>query len=85
MNPKTDAEIIAWFRKVRRYDSYTVSREQARKDVKGALPPSSTRTTALACRPACCRCWPASRREGAGHAQVRRAATRARSKSSAFR
>lgn len=39
MNPKTDAEIIAWFRKVRRYDAYTISREQARKDVKGALPP----------------------------------------------
>lgn len=39
MNPKTDAEIIAWFRKVRRYDSYSISREQARKDVKGALPP----------------------------------------------
>lgn len=38
MNPKTDAEIIAWFRKVRRYDEYTVSREQARKDIKGALP-----------------------------------------------
>ena len=38
MNPKTDAEIIAWFRKVRRYDEYTVSRDQARKDVKGALP-----------------------------------------------
>jgi hypothetical protein len=27
MNPKTDAEIIAWYRKVRRYDSYVVSRE----------------------------------------------------------
>ncbi len=39
INPKTDAEIIAWFRKVRRYDDYTVSREQARKDVKGTLPP----------------------------------------------
>ncbi|MGJ7610487.1 MULTISPECIES: alpha-2-macroglobulin family protein [unclassified Variovorax] len=39
MNPKTDADIIAWFRKVRRYDSYSISREQARKDVKGALPP----------------------------------------------
>lgn len=39
MNPKTDAEIIAWFRKVRRYDNFTVSREQARKDVKGPLPP----------------------------------------------
>ncbi|SEJ15777.1 hypothetical protein SAMN05518853_101811 [Variovorax sp. OK202] len=39
MNPKTDAEIIAWFRKVRRYDSFSISREQARKDVKGPLPP----------------------------------------------
>jgi uncharacterized protein YfaS (alpha-2-macroglobulin family) len=39
MNPKTDAEIIAWFRKVRRYDNYSISREQARKDVKGPLPP----------------------------------------------
>jgi uncharacterized protein YfaS (alpha-2-macroglobulin family) len=39
INPKTDAEIIAWFRKVRRYDDYTVSREQARKDVRGTLPP----------------------------------------------
>ncbi|WP_295988962.1 alpha-2-macroglobulin family protein [uncultured Variovorax sp.] len=39
MNPKTDAEIIAWFRKVRRYDNFTISREQARKDVKGPLPP----------------------------------------------
>lgn len=38
MNPKTDAEIIAWFRKVRRYDNYTVSRKQAARDVKGALP-----------------------------------------------
>ncbi len=39
LNPKTDAEIIAWYRKVRRYDSYTVSRDTARRDVKGALPP----------------------------------------------
>nr|WP_260602699.1 MG2 domain-containing protein [Variovorax sp. MHTC-1] len=39
MNPKTDAEIIAWFRKVRRYDTnYTVDRKQAARDVKGALP-----------------------------------------------
>lgn len=38
MNPKTDAEIIAWFRKVRRYDNYTVSRKLAARDVKGALP-----------------------------------------------
>ncbi len=39
LNPKTDAEIIAWYRKVRRYDNYTVSRDTARRDVKGALPP----------------------------------------------
>ncbi|MBT2323164.1 alpha-2-macroglobulin [Variovorax paradoxus] len=39
MNPKTDAEIIAWFRKVRRYDSnYTIERKEAARDVKGALP-----------------------------------------------
>ncbi|MDM0077856.1 MG2 domain-containing protein [Variovorax sp. J2P1-59] len=39
MNPKTDAEIIAWFRKVRRYDSnYTVTRQSAARDVKGSLP-----------------------------------------------
>jgi len=39
LNPQTDAEIIAWFRKVRRYDGYTVSRAAAGKDSKVALPP----------------------------------------------
>jgi len=38
LNPKTDAEIIAWFRKVRLYNDGTVERTQAAKDVKGALP-----------------------------------------------
>ncbi|WP_077000885.1 MG2 domain-containing protein [Variovorax sp. KK3] len=39
LNPKTDAEIIDWFRKVRRYDSnFTMARTQASRDVKGALP-----------------------------------------------
>ncbi|GAA4328828.1 MG2 domain-containing protein [Variovorax defluvii] len=39
LNPRTDAEIIAWFRKVRRYDSNdTVARKQAARDVKGPLP-----------------------------------------------
>ena len=39
MNPKTDAEIVAWFRKVRRYDTnYTIARSEAAQDVKGALP-----------------------------------------------
>ena len=36
--PGTDAEIIAWFRKVKRYDNYTVQRKQARRDVTGPLP-----------------------------------------------
>lgn len=39
LNPKSDAEIIAWFRKVRRYDGNdTMSRKRAARDVKGALP-----------------------------------------------
>ncbi|WP_422823515.1 MG2 domain-containing protein [Variovorax rhizosphaerae] len=39
LNPQTDSEIIAWFRKVRRYDnSYTVTRKVAARDVKGPLP-----------------------------------------------
>ncbi|RYF66163.1 MAG: alpha-2-macroglobulin, partial [Comamonadaceae bacterium] len=39
MNPQTDAEIIAWYRKVKRYDdSYTISRKDVARDVKGPLP-----------------------------------------------
>lgn len=38
LQPKTDAEIIAWFRKVQRYDDFTVPRKQAAMDVKGPLP-----------------------------------------------
>jgi hypothetical protein len=38
LQPKTDAEIIAWFRKVQRYDDFTVPRKQAAADVKGPLP-----------------------------------------------
>ena len=38
LQPRTDADIIAWFRKVRRYDNYTIGRSEARRDVKGALP-----------------------------------------------
>lgn len=39
MSPTTDAEIIAWFRKVRRYDSnYTLPRAEAARDMKGELP-----------------------------------------------
>ncbi len=38
LQPRTDADIIAWFRKVQRYDEYEVSRKQAAADVKGPLP-----------------------------------------------
>ncbi len=38
LQPKTDAEIIAWFRKVQRYNEYTIARSAAAVDAKGALP-----------------------------------------------
>ncbi|MBY0455263.1 MAG: alpha-2-macroglobulin [Burkholderiaceae bacterium] len=38
LQPTTDADIIAWYRKVQRYDSFIVERSQARRDVKGPLP-----------------------------------------------
>ncbi|MBV7427537.1 MULTISPECIES: Ig-like domain-containing alpha-2-macroglobulin family protein [unclassified Acidovorax] len=38
LKPRTDADIIAWFRKVQRYDNYVVNRKQARQDVSGPLP-----------------------------------------------
>ncbi|WP_311223556.1 MULTISPECIES: MG2 domain-containing protein [unclassified Acidovorax] len=38
LRPTTDADIIAWMRKVRRYDSGSISRTDARRDIKGALP-----------------------------------------------
>jgi hypothetical protein len=38
LQPKTDADIIAWFRKVQRYNDFTVPRSQAAADVKGPLP-----------------------------------------------
>ncbi len=38
LQPRTDADIIAWFRKVQRYDEYEVSRKTAAADVKGPLP-----------------------------------------------
>nr|WP_233168297.1 MG2 domain-containing protein [Xylophilus sp. ASV27] len=39
LRPQTDAEIIAWFAKVQRYDASSVPRAQAARDVQGALPP----------------------------------------------
>lgn len=38
LRPQSDADIIAWFRKVQRYDNYLVDRGQARRDVTGPLP-----------------------------------------------
>ena len=38
MQPRTDAEIVAWFRKVQRYDRFSVSRARAAKEVRGPLP-----------------------------------------------
>ena len=39
LQPKTDADIIAWYSTVRRFDETTVSRRLAAEQVKGALPP----------------------------------------------
>jgi alpha-2-macroglobulin len=38
LQPATDADIIAWFTKVQRYDNAYVRRSVAAQDVKGALP-----------------------------------------------
>ncbi|MEY3445498.1 MAG: hypothetical protein RIR45_253, partial [Pseudomonadota bacterium] len=38
LQPTTDADIIAWFQKVQRFDAFMVSRQQAAKDVSGPLP-----------------------------------------------
>jgi hypothetical protein len=38
LQPATDADIIAWYLKVQRYDNFNVSRNVAARDVKGSLP-----------------------------------------------
>ncbi|MES2633389.1 MAG: MG2 domain-containing protein [Pseudomonadota bacterium] len=38
LQPKTDADIIAWFRKVQQYDEFRVKRSVAVRDVKSPLP-----------------------------------------------
>ncbi len=38
LNPKTDAEIIQWFRKVQRYDDYEIPRRMVMADTKQTLP-----------------------------------------------
>ena len=38
LNPRSDAEILDWLRKLRRYDQFHVPRQQAAADVRGPLP-----------------------------------------------
>jgi uncharacterized protein YfaS (alpha-2-macroglobulin family) len=38
LQPRTDADIIAWFRKLQRYNQFNVSRKQAQADTVGPLP-----------------------------------------------
>ena len=38
LQPQSDADIIAWFRKVQRYDDYEIERKTAAADSKSALP-----------------------------------------------
>lgn len=42
LQPKTDAEILAWFHKVQRYDGWYVPRQAAQADVKHPLPKAIT-------------------------------------------
>ena len=44
LQPKTDADIIAWYRKVQRYDDYQIARKQAAQDVIGPLPKALPKT-----------------------------------------
>ena len=39
LTPQSDADIIAWYRRVQHYDRGEVTRKQARRDVRGVLPP----------------------------------------------
>ena len=56
LQPTTDADIIAWYRKVQRYDSYQVDRVRAAKDTKGPLPKVLEAQEKIMCNHACCRC-----------------------------
>ncbi|MDQ3058583.1 MAG: MG2 domain-containing protein [Pseudomonadota bacterium] len=40
LQPQSDADIVAWFRKVQRYDSQTMPRASAAAEIKGPLPKS---------------------------------------------
>ena len=45
LQPQSDADIIAWFTQVQRYDQGLVGRARAQKDVKDPLPPPVNDTT----------------------------------------
>ncbi len=40
LQPQTDADIVRWFQRVKRYDNFWVTRKQAAKDVQATLPPA---------------------------------------------
>ncbi len=40
LQPRSDADIIAWYRKVLRYDRFSVARSRAQRDVRAPLPPA---------------------------------------------
>jgi hypothetical protein len=72
LQPKTDADIIAWFRKVQRYNDFTVPRARPRPTSRARCRARWTPMNATRCSRAWCRCWRASRREDAGPAQAGR-------------
>jgi hypothetical protein len=85
LQPKTDADIIAWFTRVQRYDNALVPREQAARDVKGPLPRRWATPPRTAWNRAPCRCWPARRACATSPCPTRPRPASARSRSSACR
>jgi hypothetical protein len=59
LQPRTDADIIAWFRKVQRYDDYQVSRKRLQPTSRAPCPSRWSRRTGTMCSRAWCRCWAA--------------------------
>jgi hypothetical protein len=61
LQPKTDADIIAWFRKVQRYNDFTVPRSRPRPTSRARCRARWTPMNGTRCSRAWCRCWPGSR------------------------
>lgn len=61
LQPKTDADIIAWFRRVQRYSSFTVPRSRPAADVRARCRARWTPMNATRCSRAWSRCWSGSR------------------------